>query len=205
MNISLTTFLDFINSRGTDKPGIVKDTIKQGEYNPNNDLYKDIREMIVSIQKGHKTIDDLLSISKRSKQKRENYPPIILGYIKWSTNKSFEHIRDDKFVYNFEGLHLSINPELIIKIKNRPAVVKLYFKAEPLRKSSAEVLSVLLREAYLSHNSELYNDYDFGVLDVRKGYYHRITATTNAELIMNVLTSEAATWRSNLSFFHQEA
>ena len=70
MNISLTTFLDFINSRGTDKPGIVKDTIKQGEYNPNNDLYKDIREMIVSIQKGHKTIDDLLSISKRSKQKR---------------------------------------------------------------------------------------------------------------------------------------
>ena len=59
MNISLTRFLDFVNSNGLAKKAIVEKTMVPENYEPYKDFYKNLREAIISLHKEGASVDTL--------------------------------------------------------------------------------------------------------------------------------------------------
>ncbi len=194
MSITLTKFLDFVNSTGTKKRDIVLKSASQEEYEPCKDFYKKLREAIISLHKNNRSINTLTDIIPSIAEiKMENYNELISSYQKWAKNKRISFIEEKSTSFSLYELELSINPELIISINKKPTVVKLYFKQDKLEKNAADMITVLMSMAFCAAFKN-YNTYDYAVLDIRRGRLWRITKTTPIDEIKVVLENEAKLW-----------
>ena len=194
MVISLTKFLDFVNSTGLKKRNIVLESASPDEYAPYKDFYKALREAIISLHKNHKSVDTLTNIIPWTTEiKKKNYNELISGYQKWAKSKRILFIEEKSTLFSLGGIDLSINPELIISINKTPTIMKLYFKQDKLEKSAADMITVLMKMAFCA-NFEHYDTFDYAVLDIRRGRLWRITQTTPIDDIKAVLENEATSW-----------
>ena len=192
MSISLTKFVDFVNSTGLKKRTIVLDSIYPEKYAPYKDFYKNLRNAIISIHKNNASVEQLTKLIPWTAEiKKKHYNGLISGYQKWAKNKKISFIEEKNILFLIGGIELSINPELIININRKPTIVKLYFKQDKLEKCAAEMIAVLLSMAF----STTYKDtFDYAVLDIRRGRLLRITETTPLNDIKVVLENEAKLW-----------
>ncbi len=194
MSITLTKFMDFVNSTGLKKRNIVLESVNPEAYAPYKDFYKNLREAIISLHKNNASVDSLTDLIPWTAEiKKMHYNELISGYQKWAKNKRILFIEEKSTLFSIGGIELSINPELIIYINKKPTVVKLYFKQDKLEKNAADMISVLLEMAFCT-TFENYNTFDYAVLDIRRGRLFRITETTPIDDIKVVLENEAKSW-----------
>ena len=146
IEISLTSFVDFVLKSGTPKMTVVKNTKKQIKtgYQPFTDYYKQIREGIIKFHKEDKQIGFLDSLANNitDKSKSVNFPIIVANYKKFAKkNKTAKWFNPAKNYWIIEDLSVSLNPELGLEINGKKHIIKLYFKADKPKKS--EIPSVL--------------------------------------------------------------
>lgn len=194
MSVSLTKFVDFVNAKGLERRVVVERALSPDKYEPYKDFYKKLRDAIVAMHKENAPIDSLPGrIRDANDIKKRHFKELVYGYQKWAKSKRIAFLEDNSCIFDLDGVELSINPELILQINGEPTVVKLYFKQENLEKDAANMIATLLLMAFQDYDKK-YQNYRFGILDIRRGRLYRITSSTPINKIMETLKIEAATW-----------
>ena len=197
MDISLTTFVDFVNSIGVKKRDVVFKNLIKEKYDPRKDFYRILRTAIIAMHKNGDPISRLPQLVLTfDKKKTKHYNMLIKGYQKWASHKKISFIKDDSRIFTLKQLDIKINPELILNIKNQPTVIKMYFKEVPLTSDSANMIVTLLALAF--GETEEYKDYQFAVLDIRRSRLFKLTKKTKVDEIKDTLEVEADFWQKYL-------
>ena len=149
MDISLTTFVDFVNLTGVKKRGVVFKNLVKEKYDPRKDFYRVLRTAIVTMHKNDDPVSRLPQLVLTfDRKKTKHYNMLIKGYQKWASHKKISFIKEDSRIFTLNQLDIRVNPELILNIKNQPTVIKLYFKEAPLTSDSANMIVTLLALAF---------------------------------------------------------
>ena len=195
MNISFTTFIDFVMATPGAKVTVVRearDMYNEG-YKHWRDFHKDLREGIISMHRhgrGRADLDRVVAVA--DERHADNFRPCVVGYAKWMGRKKFMWVKTPSVLPWRSGeLEVAVNPELQLAIDGKPHAVKLYFKDAKLEKTRVNSMLHLLRLAVPDRNTEI------GILDVRRG---RLVAPTrevsNVDLLVQgEAASFAAIWR----------
>ena len=144
--VSLTYFVDFVLASGTPKLTVVRQFKTRDDYAPQADFYKKLREGIVSFHaKGRPPsfLDGLLSGLADAK-KAKAYPPLLAAYKKFLGKKGHSWLQPPQGTWSSGGMDITLNPELGLKIKGQPTIIKLYFKETKLTKRRSDIVTHLL-------------------------------------------------------------
>ncbi len=162
--LSLTTFVDIVSASGIPKSTKTRNALKQNDYHPAKDYYKQIRERIISLHEKNKTKQYLenLNHSLNNENKRNNYSEIIAQYVKWMGNKKFNWFDPPYGLYEKEKISVRVNPELGLAINGKEHIIKLYFKSDKLSKAKADIIMGIMGECLQTKGT-------MSVLDVRRG------------------------------------
>lgn len=183
VQISLTDFIEFVSKVGTTKFTKVKEIKKRPPYHPAFDFWKLLREKIVEVHKekiDKNTLDDILDVLT-DKNKKELYPNIIKQYKSFLGRKKVEWIDPPFQDWKMEDLRIKINPEIGLFINDKPFIIKLYFKAEPLSKAKVDMI-LLMMEKSLKNGD--YEDAVFAVLDINKKKLYEKSSLTEEHLFL---------------------
>ncbi len=197
IEITLTTFIDFVFASGTPKITRVRNAKEQygQRYEPQKDFWRILRNGIVEMhQRNAKpaTLDSLLR-DLRDPRKLRLYPDRIDGYKRWLGRKTAQWTGVTSTLWQYDDLIVSVNPELGLEINGRPHRIKLYFKQDQLTKRRVQTILHLLRTTAPSEpNTRL------GILDVSRARF--IPLDTPAPGINALLQGEARSfttmWRA---------
>jgi hypothetical protein len=190
IEITLTTFLDFVIKVGPPKITCVKKAkqLYSQEYNPTFDYWGSLRKGIVDIHKdkrGKESLDQLLQGIALT-NKRERYNLCIKGYKKFMGKKDIEWLGSSKGIWRSGSLMVKVNPELGLRINGKDHMIKLYFKSKDLPKT--HVLAIL--HLINSITNKDHRNIVPGILDVQNG--HLITQNISAPDIEALLIGEAS-------------
>lgn len=149
IEISLTTFIDFVFTSGTPKITCVRKAKEQygAPYDPKKDFWRPLRNGIIHMHERNAkpaTLDALLD-DLRDPKKRRLYPDCVDGYKRWLGRKNTHWTGITSTDWQYEDLTVSVNPELGLDINSRPHRIKLYFKKEQLTKRRVQTILHLLR------------------------------------------------------------
>jgi hypothetical protein len=175
----------------------VKQLKNRPDYKPAADYYKVLRDKIKEIHEDNldksKMYQSLEGI--KNENKVEHFKTIIEGYRKWWGKKTFIWFNPPAAIYSKHGVNISINPELGLKIKGKPHLVKLYFKANPLLKNKIDIITHLMSISLLDQSPA---NTVMSVLDVRQSKLIPLTTATNGlTAILNAeLSYISALWES---------
>ena len=168
LEISLTSFTDFVAKVGAAKYTVAKNVAEQLDegYDPRTDFWKKLREGIISLHKeGHpKSELDVLAKHLTDPKKRKRYPPCIKGYKKFLGNNPTPGKKPKSCIWLASDLAIRINPEVLMDYKGQPHLLKLYFKEQALRKAEVDTVLYLLREYHPVGKKAI-----VGLVDVARG------------------------------------
>ncbi len=194
VEISLTEFVDFVIRSGSPKLTVVRTVKKRHEegYSPKSDFYKKLREGIVSFHKDGKpkTALDSIATGLSDQKKRDSYPILLQGYRKFLGRKKIEWFEPLKKKWECGHLAVRVNPELGLRVKDAPYLVKMYFKQEGLTAKHVACILHLLQLALTSKKTRR----GIGLLDVRRG--RLITAPEFDASLTPLLQGEALSFAS---------
>jgi hypothetical protein len=184
--VSLTTFVDFVAATGTARITKVRDAKRYYEqgYAPERDFYKPLRDRIeATFEDGWsaKSLRDALA-DVTDPKKIENYEESRAGLTKWVGRKTITTLPQRRMAWKSGDLDVNVNPELHIEINDKPHLIKMYLKAEPLSKQKANVVLHLLAQKAKASTT-------VGVLDVRRSKLY--TPTVDIDGMDALLTAEA--------------
>lgn len=190
IQISMTTFIDYVASTGTTRLRKIVAARKQyaDDYNPATDFYGPLRKRIVQVfEEGWdaKRFDELAAEVSDPK-KRDHYAACRKGLRKWTGGRSKKKLdwkKPRKAVWASGELEVNISPELWLDVDGESHVIKLYFKADKLSQHKVN-LSLRLLETTVGKHGRV------GILDVQQGRLFAQT-TEPPEGIDLLLASEA--------------
>lgn len=130
ISISLTQFTNFALKAGPAQLTAVRAIKKQHAepYSPPPDPYKRFREGVIAIHKKGMPKDALDAIvdTQTDPNKMEDYPELVRGYKSFWGRKTFTWFQPPKGAWDFDGLRISIKPELGLITGDDKMIVKLY-------------------------------------------------------------------------------
>ena len=188
-DVSLTDLVDYVSKAGTAKLTHARNLLNRDEYSPEKDFYRRLR---VGIQDYHKEgntdkneLEQIVS-SITDPKKTNSYRSCVTGYKKWLGRKKYHYFEPPHAHWNSSNVNVRVNPELGLNIDGTDHVIKLYFKSEPLKKASADLILALMGDALgLPENGRVYS-----VLDVQK---KKIFSTQAPDMgLMPLVHGEAA-------------
>jgi hypothetical protein len=150
IRISLTDFLDFVVASGIPKQTKVRQIKSRGVYHPNFDFYKQFRDAIVAYHtegKNDKKYFDAFLSTVIDAKKTERYRRLVANYKKMLGKKKCVIQPNERTVWTYKNLEVSINPELCLDIDGEKHLIKLYFKAEKLSRIKIKVILYLMKNA----------------------------------------------------------
>lgn len=187
--ISLTTFVDFVSKSGTPKMTVVREWKHRDEYDPLTDYWKTLREAIIAVHKKRHGVERLEAVAAGATVKKiANYALCAKAYKKWIGKRTLPWFEPPKLEWKSGGIRVQINPELGLEIDGKKHLVKLYFREQALPANRA----VLALQAMHEAASKLRSNVAMGLLDIRKGKLHTISAP--AKEYGDQLFAEAAYW-----------
>jgi hypothetical protein len=188
IKVSLTDLVDIVSRSGTPKATRVAQVKRRPEYEPAFDFYKPLRDHIVSVHIDGGDKGDIGKVMREivDGKKLRNYPPLIDGYVKWWGRKTFAWLDPPRVSYEANGVEVIINPELGLEFGGARHVIKLYFKADPLSKTRADIIVHLME---LSLRPICGQEERMSVLDVRNA---RLIAYNGAVLVKPMIDAELA-------------
>lgn len=152
MRISLTDFIDFISSAGTEKLNQVAAFKRREDYKFRVDYWRELRNSITdfhadgTLKKDY--FDTIIQTHFINEEKREKCRSLVENYKKFLGRKQITSktlIKCD-WKYN-KDLTIRVNPELHLVINGKEQLIKLYFKKEPLTKKQIDMALVLVKLA----------------------------------------------------------
>lgn len=167
VQISLTDFIDYVSKVGTTKFTKVKEIKNRDPYHPAFDFWKPLREKIIEIHKENKNknlLDEVIN-GLTDKSKVNLYPNLITQYKSFLGKKKIEWIEPPFTDWKMSDLRIKINPEIGLFINDKPYIIKLYFKSEPLSKSKADLILLMMNENLKNGD---FIDANFAILDISK-------------------------------------
>lgn len=167
VQISLTDFIEFVSKIGTTKFTKVKEIKNRPPYQPAFDFWKPLREAIIQLHKedlNKNKLDEVMN-DLTDENKRKLYPNLIKQYKSFLGKKKVEWIEPPFIEWKYSDLVVRLNPEIGLFINDKPYIIKLYFKAEPLSKSKVDMI-LLMMNTYLKKGD--FEEANFAVLDVAK-------------------------------------
>lgn len=184
IRLSLTDFVDIISKSGTPKATKVKQVKLRPDYEPAFDFYKPLRESIVGIHKDDKPKKDIDKILGHisDKKKLSGYAEIISGYKKWWGRNTFQWIEPPRSNYRINGIEISVNPELGLKIGSENHIIKLYFKGEALSKFKSDIITNLMALKLLSAANP---NVKMSVLDIRNAKLYSHDGASNIKPVID--------------------
>lgn len=191
--VSLTYFLDFVSTSGSPKLTVVRKFKIKDPYDPRQDFWKRLREGIVEFHKSGQTNKnwlDRLAKGLTDQKKLGLYPDNVKQYKRFLGRKKIRWFKPPKADWTCNGLTITVNPELGLKIDGSPTLVKLYFKADNLAKRRVEVIQLLMDVAVNKR-------FHFGVLDVPRAKLYSSSSPDHS--LLPLLQGEAASFRAMFS------
>ncbi len=194
IEVSMTTFVDFVASSGSSRLTSVRQAKRAyGEpYGPARDFYRPLREAIVAMHEAgapEQSLDSALD-NLTDPRKVAAYRECVTAYQRWCGQKRFVWVGTRSEDWQYGDLVIRVNPELGIRINGTAHVVKLYFKSTIPSKTKFETMFQLLRSGLQSGDASCRP----AVLDVRRGKL--IRASRPIEGIQALLEAEAAEFQT---------
>jgi hypothetical protein len=188
MEVSMTTFLDFMSKAGSPKITCVKSAKRQyaEEYSTAKDYYLPLRSAIVHMHANGEPASALDAVVKGAHLKKaENYRESVKAYKRWMRGKTIIRWQAPPSVsWTCNGLEVRVNPELALSVNGQRKIIKLYFKAEKLTATRISAGLHLIGSAIGPGSSP-------AVLEVRRGLLHEPGPTSVPGLDV-LLQGEAA-------------
>ncbi|MGV6492369.1 hypothetical protein ACTUVK_002218 [Stenotrophomonas rhizophila] len=174
--ITLTDFIEVVTKSGSPKATKVSQLKNRQTYDPATDFYKGLREGIVALHKRSGGKADLANLTKGlvDAKKSANYPTMVAGYKKWWGHKVLTWFDPLGGTYTSAGIDVAINPEVGLDINGQRHVVKLYFKADALTKTKADLIVTLMNQVLSPLHSA---NTHFSILDVRNSKLFSYSST----------------------------
>lgn len=188
MEVSMTTFLDFVSKAGNPKITCVRVAKEQygQEYERARDYWLPLRNSIVSMHAASGDSDQLDVVVKNAHPKKAaNYKACVKQYKRWMRGKRFSGWESSSSVlWSSGGLNVRVNPELVLSVDGKPRVVKLYFKAEKLTATRSSAGLALLHSTWGNKGK-------VGLLEVQRGILHEMPPSASPGQAV-LLAGEAA-------------
>lgn len=170
IRITLTEFVNFINSSGMKKMTIVSAAKAKHEEQEGNpfDYWKEFKDEVKRLLKKKGDKEDLWELVETVREEqRENYNQMIRGYLKFWKPTRMEWVNPVKKMANIGGVKMILNPEIGVKWQGKEYMIKLYLKAnESLDKRHADIILALMESELREKAGE---SIEFAILDVRRG------------------------------------
>lgn len=186
--ISLTDLVDFVAKSGTPRLTHVRKIKARGDYSPAEDFWRRLRLNIVEHhstgQPNRDSLDETLE-NLADPKKRRNYEAAIRSYKSFLGRKRIQWFQPNSTRWSAGGLTVRINPELGLVINGARHHIKLYFKADPISKSKADMILLLMEQNLINKQT---NDH-FCLLDVQRG--KMFSSTSPDASVMPLLVGEA--------------
>jgi hypothetical protein len=189
--ISLTDFVDFVATAGTQKLTKVRTVKNRPKYLPAFDYWRALREGIKEFhRKGARNKGDLDRVASgvSDPTKHARYMAVLQEYKRFLGRKKIAWFDPPSLDWSYDGLIVRINPELGLRIDGVSYVVKLYFKKETLSRNRVAVVLDMMNAALAGKGEDM----RVAVLDVPAGKL--ITASGPSPQINALLESEAASF-----------
>lgn len=170
VQISLTEFMDYVNSSGPAKATVVSQAKKKREegHNKQADYWMQFRNAVKKIHTSNGSKDELYEVVERVHEDRQNnYNAAIRGYLSFWGNKKISWIAPPRKVVMVGGTRVSLNPELGLSFKGKTYFIKLFIHVDrTLDKRHADMILSLMKNKL---SDELPEDTNVAVLDVMRG------------------------------------
>ncbi len=170
IQISLTEFVNFINTSGMARITVVANAKAKHEEHERNpfDYWKDFKDEVKRLIMSHGAKEDLSELVERIREDmRENYNQMISGYSKFWKPTRMEWINPVKKMAHIGGVKININPEIGVKWQGKKYMIKLYLKATGnLDKRHADIILAMMENEI---REKVDKDVKFAILDVRRG------------------------------------
>ena len=170
VHISLTEFMDFINSSGSAKATVVAQAKKRREdgHNKQSDYWMQFRNAVKSVHSSKGKKDDLYEVIEKVYEDRiNNYNAAVKGYIKFWGNKKITWIAPIRKIVMVGGTRVALNPELGLSFNGKTYYTKMFLHVdEILDKRHADLILSLM---HTKLSDTLPENANVAVLDVMRG------------------------------------
>lgn len=167
--ISLTEFMDYVNTSGSAKATVVAQAKRKREegHARTSDYWMQLRNAIRSVHSNNGTKDDLDDVVERVyEDRRDNYLSAVNGYKKFWGNKRFSWINPPRRIVSVQGTRISINPEVGLEYGEKRYFIKLFIRVDGyLDKRHADLILALMKNKLIDVPANTV----FAVLDVMRG------------------------------------
>ena len=167
--ISLTEFMDYVNSSGTAKATVVIQAKKKREegHSKAADYWMQFRNAVKSVHSNYGSKDELGEVIEEvNDERRDNYQLAVNGYKKFWGRKSFTWRTPPRRIVSVGGTRVSINPEVGLEYGDKLYIIKLFIHVdEYLDKRHADLILALMKNKLI----DVPENTVFAVLDVLRG------------------------------------
>lgn len=170
IHISLTEFMDYVNSSGSAKATVVSQAKKRREegHNKQADYWMQFRNAVRSVHSSNEKKEELFEVVERVYEDRQaNYNAAVKGYLKFWGNKKMSWIVPPKRIVSVGGTRVSLNPEVGLSFKGQTRFIKLFLHSDQiLDKRHADLILSLMHDKL---SDALPEGAIVAVLDVMRG------------------------------------
>lgn len=172
VQISLTEFMDYMNSSGPTKATIVSQAKRRREegHNVQSDYWLQFRNAVKRVHSSNGSKDELYDVVDRVHEDRQdNYNVAIRGYLSFWGGKKISWVAPPRKVVMVGGTRVSLNPELGLSFKGKTYYIKMFIHVDrTLDKRHADMILSLMKNKLVD---ELPEDTNVAVLDVMRGKF----------------------------------
>ncbi len=170
IQISLTEFMDYVNSSGSAKATVVSQAKKKREEGHSKlaDYWMQFRNAVRKVHSTNSAKDDLFDVLENVyEERRSNYNAAIKGYISFWGNKKMNWTSPPRRIVMVGGTRVSLNPELGLIFKGKTYFIKMFLHVDKkLDKRHADLILSLMHNKLID---ELPENTQVAVLDVMRG------------------------------------
>ena len=167
--ISLTEFMDYVNTSGSAKATVVTQAKRKREegHTKTTDYWMQLRNAIRSVHASGGSKEDLGEVIERvHEDRKDNYEQAVKGYKKFWGNKRFSWVNPPRRIVSVSGTRVSLNPEVGLEYGEKLLVIKLFIRADGyLDKRHADLILALMKNKI----TDVPENTVFAVLDVMRG------------------------------------
>ncbi len=149
--ISLTEFMDYVNSSGTAKATVVANAKKKRleGHQKAGDYWMQFRNAVRRVHSNNLQRDALMDVVDQVSDDRKNhYLAAVNGYQAFWGRKKFGWIVPPRKIVSVGGTHVSLNPEVGLKYKEEIYYVKLFIHVDQVldRRHADLILSLMFNK-----------------------------------------------------------
>jgi hypothetical protein len=183
-------FADFIEKKPNSKKKYVSKVMNQGQYQPQEDYYLQLRQKLKSVFRNHSSIEELNGLLKKiNPRKFNNYETLIDQIQNFMQGKTYAWLNPPRYKIDYSGLELTVNPEIGLSMNGNNYFIKMYFKQETMSKTKAQIMQRIMQDAFKKD----FPNAHFAIWDIRNNAFYSQKADEEVNCPYN-LKQEALLW-----------